>query len=74
MWDATDRRASRKVALLFAVTVLFPAAIFGVLIVRAVRSDRMQAVLQILHTEGVADFVATAGQAQVYQGRYATIF
>src|SRR6266511_5482432 len=43
MWDVSDLQARRRVVLLFALMVLLPAAIFGILIVRAVRSDRVHA-------------------------------
>lgn len=39
-------RRNRRVILLFALMVLLPAAIFGILIVRTVRSERMQVAQQ----------------------------
>ena len=42
MWDVGGLHASRRAALLFALMVLLPAVIFSLLIVRAVRSDRVQ--------------------------------
>lgn len=46
MWEAAHLHRSRRVILLFALIVLLPASIFSVLIVRAVRSERMRAAHQ----------------------------
>ncbi len=43
MWDTGVLHRSRRALLLFALMVLLPAAIFTILIVRAVGSDRAQA-------------------------------
>ncbi len=43
MWDVALLRQNRKVIVLFALMILLPASIFTVLIVRAVRSERMRA-------------------------------
>lgn len=46
MWDVSRLHRSRKVILLFALMVLLPVVIFGILIVRTVRSEQMQTAQQ----------------------------
>lgn len=46
MWELAHLPRSRRAVLLFAPMVLLPASIFSVLIVRAVRSERMRAAHQ----------------------------